>query len=203
MIPDDEWDAVASVLENGYPGSPWTASTSRAYRILLSDFSAMQIIDALKVYNRVEGKGFRPSAKDLVQTIVKNVQKLSWPEVEFWLIGDGKTRGVISGSWTQEQVVGAAAQVDPILASFVASRGIAGLAMIPFDDPEWGGKYRRDLQRDYEKFSGDAEERVARGIELPMAARVAGALSAATKTGVLDAAPREDVRAIEEVSRVG
>jgi hypothetical protein len=184
MITDDEWEVIASILENGYPGSPWTQTASRAYRVLLSDYSTEQIIAALKVYNRVSGPGFRPSAKDIVQTIVKPVKRLSWPEIELWLVGDGTNRGVISGSWTQEQIVGAAAQVDPVLASYVAARGVAGLAMIPFDDPEWGGKHRRDLQKDYERFCEGADERVARGLELPAAARVAGALERA-KVGEL------------------
>lgn len=187
MLDDDAWDAIESVLEEGFPGHEWTDATGPAYRLMLAGFEAPQILEAIAVLGRKQQSKFRPSVGELLGELHRDPTQLQWTQIEDWLLG---REGVLRRPWPQEELVAAAAQSDPVLASWMAAKDIDRMREMNYDEPVWGQKRRDDLRAEWDRWRENATERQARGLELAMGPRSAGLLGRANVAGVIEAGRR-------------
>lgn len=169
---DSQWDAFCGLLEEGWPGE-FDDAASQAYRTLLDDAEPGAAAAALKrlLYR---GNRFRPSAGELLGEIGTDPTRPTFDEAYRLIFGgDGVLRArpkrqagpQIYASERQRQqafndaATERAATMHPLIGSFVVRQGLDRLRALPLEDPDWGEKTRRDLQRAWEQHVEACEGR--------------------------------------------
>lgn len=168
---DDEWEVIAGVLEECWPGE-WTERTGPAYRMMLDSYPAEQVAAALRVWTR-RGEKWRPSAGELVGLLTEDAEAPTWAEAFAAIFNVG---GIISRWQRHGWSHGTRTEYHELIEAFVEAQGVARLAMIPVNDETWGEKRRADLGREWEEFLDRARSRQERGLPLLTGGRPAGEL---------------------------
>lgn len=177
MITPDEWETIALLIDEGWPGE-FTDAAAAAWRVFLDDYDADRVLTALKVIVARGGR-FRPSVAEVAAEI--NVDRGAPTFIEaYQLIYGG--RGVLAarpkGSlwWDtpaqrerayEDAARERAAEMHPLVGRFIDRYGIGRLRMLALDDPEFGAVRRRELQADYEHLTEAMEGRRLESIAAP------------------------------------
>lgn len=133
---DAQWAMLFDLLDNGWPGE-LTEEAAAAYRTLLDGMEPQAVVTGLRRL-LVRGQRFRPSAAELVGAAREDPTQPTFAEAYRLMF-------MPSGAVSEKPRGG----IHPLVTSFVARHGSARLRMLPLEDPEWGEKHRRDLERDW------------------------------------------------------
>ena len=157
---DDKWQAIALLLDNGWPGD-FDDAAAGAYRALLAGVEPEEILMALRVLVR-KGGSFRPSASEIAGQLNADPGRPTWSEAFRLLFG---ARGLLSVR-PERASIGRATERHPLLGRFIEAEGYDRLTMLPVHDPDWGRRTRRDLERAWDRLTQRADDRHAAGLEL-------------------------------------
>jgi len=157
---DDAWEAIALLLEQGWPGD-FDDAAAGAYRTLLGDVEPERVITALRVLVR-KGGTFRPSVAEIAAELNADPGRPTWSEAYRLLFG---ARGFLTVR-PERSAVERAGDRHPLLAAFIVAEGYQRLRMLPVHDPDWGERTRRDLERAWDQLGQRADHRHAAGLEL-------------------------------------
>jgi hypothetical protein len=166
MWHDEDWETFCFLLEEAWPGD-FDDRTRGAWRLLIADQPPETIIPALKAL-MAEGHRFRPSVSELLAATRRDPSKPTFDEAYRLIYGAG---GVLRAEPSHDAFDGPvtyrsererramfdqaardrAAGMHPLIASFVERHGLDRLRELPVDDPEWGGKHRRDLEKAWDR----------------------------------------------------
>lgn len=147
MMTPDEWESIALLLEEGWPGE-FTDDASKAWRVLLDGFSATDILIALREMTLRGGK-FRPSVSEVAAQIRQDPSRPTFDEAYQQLYGPGGVFGFRRSGVT----------ISPWIEAFVADYGRDRLRMLEVDHDEFGELKRRELRQSYEQFLEASEGR--------------------------------------------
>lgn len=176
MITPDEWESIALLIEEGWPGE-FTDASAAAWRVFLDDYDAERVLTALKVLVARGGR-FRPSVAEVAAEI--NVDRCVPTFIEAYQLIYG-ARGVLAArpkqSWWdtpaqrersyEDAARERAAEMHPLIGRFIDRYGVNRLRMLELDDPEFGALRRRELQADYEQLTEALEGRRLEAIAAP------------------------------------
>lgn len=162
---DEQWDAIGLLLENGWPGE-FDDAAQGSYRALLTGYDPEQILIALRVLVR-RGGTFRPSVSEIAAQLDADPGRPTWGEAYRLLFG---ARGFLTVAPEHAALERAEAK-HPLLAAFIRMEGYDRLRMLSVNDPDWGEKTRRDLERAWDSLTVRADQRRASGMELDEVAR--------------------------------
>lgn len=142
----EQWDTFAALLDRGWPGD-LADGAEAAYRTLLDDVPPEAAVQGLRrlLY---AGHKWRPSAAELIAAAREDPTRPTFAEAYALMFG---TRGATSDDPRDG--------IHPLVTSFVRRHGASRLRLIPFDDPDWGEKHRRDLERDWQAHLSAMEGR--------------------------------------------
>lgn len=165
---DNEWVVIAGVLEQCW-AREWVDATGPMYRLVLDDFPAVPVLEAIKAIAGT-GQKFRPSVGEIVGYLIKDVSELTWAEVESSIFGK---RGVL---WRHKRhgsaaVIAAAEDIHPFLGAFVSTQGVQRLSEMNVDDPDHGGAILGHLHKVWDEFVLGCRDRQQRGLPLPEGGR--------------------------------
>ncbi len=131
----------AVILDGAWPGE-FTDAEEGAYYFMLDDFTAEQVMAALKA---LRGSRFRPAAGEIVEAIEgTTAAKPTWDEA--WLLIRRALNARVSRPYAgrdfdrakHEAVREALEGMHPLIGAFVHRQGIRHLLYLPVDDPERG-----------------------------------------------------------------
>lgn len=169
MIAPDEWDTLCLLIEEGWPGE-FTDASAVAWRLLLDDYDAAQVLMALKALV-ARGGTFRPSVAELVAQIVQDPDEPTFAEMIQSIFGPGgvlAARTAVRKPWWEagererlndEAALERAAGMHRLIAGFVRDQGLAGLRRLHVDNAEWGAARRKQLANAWEEFCDRAKTR--------------------------------------------
>ena len=160
-----EWDTIALLLENGWPGD-FDDAAQGAYRALLAGYDPEQILIGLRVLVR-RGGTFRPSVSEIAAVIDGDPGRPTWSEAYRLLFG---TRGLLSIR-PERRAIERADERHPLLAAFIRMEGYDRLKMLPVSGEDRGEFVRRDLERSWNSLCERADQRRASGMALDEVAR--------------------------------
>lgn len=159
-----QWDSIALLLENGWPGD-FDDAAQGSYRALLAGYDPEQILIALRVIVRRGGK-FRPSVSEIAAQLEADPGRPTWGEAYRLLFG---ARGFLTVRPEASAIERAAAK-HPLLGAFIRMEGYDRLKMLAVDG-DHGELIRKDLERAWNSLSERADQRRASGMELDEVAR--------------------------------
>lgn len=159
-----EWDSIALLLENGWPGE-FDDTAAGAYRALLAGYDPEQVLIALRVLVR-RGGSFRPSVSEIAAVLEGDPGRPTWGEAFRLLFGG---RGFLTVR-PERAAVERASERHPLLGAFIRSEGYERLQMLPIHG-EHGELIRRDLERAWDRLGERADQRRASGMALDEVAR--------------------------------
>lgn len=191
----DEWDAVAFLLEKGWKGD-LTDEDLEAYLTLLAGVQPAAVVAGLQRLVR-HGKPFTPTVSEIVQAAQADDGTPSWPEAWGQIFGRGGIVHARSGLRTyrtenervradEDAMLERSAACHPFIASFVHAVGIARLRTLPVHDHDWGELERRRLGEEWAEHVDRVEARRRAGIplQLPTPAAARAALDAGRPAGL-------------------
>jgi hypothetical protein len=169
---DDEWEGVCTLIEAAWPGEFGDVQRV-AYRTLLDDHSAEQLVAALKALAR-QGGSFRPSVSEIAGTLHADPSKPTWPEAlrdlrralavrQAYHATDAEKEARCA-TWLREHS-------HELVACFFEAQTYERLRSLPIDDPDYGQLETKRLAEQWEAFVGRAEERVAHGLPVATGTR--------------------------------
>jgi hypothetical protein len=164
-IKPDEWETLCLLLEEGWPGE-FTEATARAWRLLLDDFSAEQVLVAIKSLV-ARGGTFRPSVAEVTAAIRKDPSAPTFTEAYALIYGKGgviRARPKYAGRLITDEdrnraMLDRASELHPLVAAFVNRYGLHRLRMLEVDDPEYGELRRKELAGEWDQFCEAMEGR--------------------------------------------
>jgi hypothetical protein len=160
MWDDQTWAMFCALMHRGWPGA-FTEEDALAYRVLLDGVDPAEAVGALRrLLHR--GARFRPSAAELLGELHADPTRPTFAEAYQLIFGPrGVLRArIVGGRWDNEAdrraahrqaIEERAAGVHPLVGAFVMRQGIDRLRTLPLEDPQWGEKHRRDLERAWEQ----------------------------------------------------
>ena len=194
---DDQWSVFVTLLRRGWPGEVSTADAN-AYRVLLDGTDPAIAVEAIRRLLHA-GNRFRPSAAELLGAANTDPSKPTFDEAYRMIFG---ARGVLKARPHQrtfnnagererayrQAALDRAAEMHPLIASFVAVQDPSRLRELPLDDPDWGRKHRSDLEDAWNRHVDATDGRQVAAL----AAGRRGELARFDPLAALDvAAPRE------------
>lgn len=155
-----DWKSVGTVLLGSWPAqvAAWGREGIAAY---VSELQARGLSPEIAVggLRSWDGK-WPPAAGELAAFLRRDRDALTFDEALrsiLWVLRAPVVWGIEGGSTfvsaedeqraRTEAIRGRLGTVHPLVRSFVETRGIDQLSRLPLDDPEWGLKHRRDLER--------------------------------------------------------
>lgn len=157
VMTDQEWDAIASLLEHGWPGG-FSEEAGDAYRVFLATRDAGAVLAALQRLVQ-RGGTFRPSAAEIVAALDPDPGRPTFEEAYAALFGP---RGVVHAR-PDEAAMERAERVHPYLAAFVRVQGLDRLRTIGVDDPDYGAIERHRLREAWDRNVEACDGRVREG----------------------------------------
>lgn len=172
----DQWQAFAALLRRGWPGD-FAAEDANAYRVLLDDIDPADAVAALRRLLH-SGHRFRPSAAEILGAVNTDAGRPTFTEAYRLIFGRGgvlKARpapGRYGSEHARQDAIDTAAleraaTMHPLVSSFVARYGVGRLRNLSVDDPDWGNKTRRDLEREWDTHAARSSERQAAQLAAP------------------------------------
>lgn len=165
---DDEWDAIAYVLEEGWHGQ-FPDDKRRVTRMFIDAYDPEVVMAALHRIAQ-NGKPFRPESPE----IIKAIRDVTVPPVPSWAEAWHVVQRAMSRSgrdgisktmeWLRERQ-------HPVVAAFVDVEDLRQLTMTEFWDPEWGPARIKGLEQRWAQFVAVANERLERGLAIESHAR--------------------------------
>ena len=148
MTPD-EFDAISILLDKGFKWrEPFGEVQASAYRMLLSDYDADQVMTAIRVLV-ARGQVFGPTPGELVAVIRQDPDRPTFEEAYKGLYGPGGVFGIKRSSVT----------VSPWVTAFADYAGKDWIRLLPVEDPDTGKWARRELEQAYDRFLLATENR--------------------------------------------
>ena len=149
------WEAFCALLEESWPGD-FDDQARRSWRVMLDGTEPDAAVVAMRRL-LVKGQRFRPSISEFMAALRHDPGKPTFDEAYRLIFGRG---GVIltpppAGRFPTETHrrkahaaarMARAAELHPLITTFIQRQGLARLAEIRFGDPKWGEKRRADLQ---------------------------------------------------------
>lgn len=169
MIEPDEWASLCLIIEEGWPGE-FTDAAEQAWRLLLDDYDAGQVLAAVKGLV-ARGGAFRPSVAEVVAEIRRDPSRPTFEEMCWLVFGPGgilKARPAPGGRYDNEAhmlkarddaALDRAREFHPLVSSFVERFGVARLRTLDLEDPEYGELRRRDLREAWDRHREAMEGR--------------------------------------------
>lgn len=154
---NDEWEGICTLLEAGWPGE-FDDVQRLAYRTLLGDMPADQVVEAIRTLTR-RGGSFRPSVSELASVAAEDPTKPTFTEAL------SAIRRVVPIR-PNEAALDAAERIHPYLAAFIRVAGLDRLRQWPIDDPEYGPLERQRLRGEWDRFVERADERITAGLAI-------------------------------------
>ncbi len=139
MTKDEFTAGPAYVLDASWPGD-FLPSDEKAYHWMLSDFTAEQVMSALRA---LRGSKFRPSASEIANVLTPERAGTPTFDEMFRLLFS--QRGALAAAGidgTRSRLVG----MHPLVASFALRQGIQRLKELPVHDEDDGHWRRRELR---------------------------------------------------------
>jgi hypothetical protein len=137
-----EWAMFCSLMRHGWPGD-FTDEAAAAYSALLEGTQPAQIVEAMRRLQH-RGQKFRPSVAELLGELRADYTQPTFEEAFAVLWGP---RGILHSARYAEKV----RLVHPLIAAFVARRGLAFLRDLrPFDEQD-GHWVRKDLLESWDR----------------------------------------------------
>lgn len=162
-----EWQQIAAVMENAWRGD-WDDARSDAYFLLLEEFDAVQVSQALRVLVR-NGSPFIPAAAEIVAAIdaAGSVGSATWDEC--WQL----VRRVIKrrGRRGEAKAFDDLQAADPLVASWVATYGWGRLCGEEVEHPQYGPATMRRLRESFEQHVERQRDRRRHGLAIEAVAR--------------------------------
>jgi hypothetical protein len=169
VISPAEWDSLCLLIEEAWP-YPFDDTTAKAWRVLLDDYDAGQVLEAVKACV-ARGMVDRPAVSALVAEIRRDASKPTWSEACTLIFGRGGVlrarTHVRKASWdagerdrlNDEAAWLRAGELHPLIGAFVRSQGLDRLRSLNLEDEEWGGARRTLLAEEWETFAEANEAR--------------------------------------------
>lgn len=161
-----EWDAFATLIEEGWPGE-FDDAARKAWRVLLDSLEPERAIECLRRL-LLEGHTFRPSVSEFLAAARRDPARPTWDEAYILIRRAMRQQSRNVRARSEPLMIRARCQVmqdwlgwiSPFVAGFTAQQTFARLTQLPLDDPAWGQKTRRDLERAYDRYceTSDARE---------------------------------------------
>jgi hypothetical protein len=167
VISQPEWETLCLLIEEAWPGE-FDDHTAKAWRVLLDDFEAGQVLAAVKACI-ARGSRFRPAVSELVAEIRRDPGKPTSAEALTAIYGRGgvlKARTQIrKPSWdagerdqlNDEAAWERAGELHPLIGALSRTQGLGRLRSLNLEDEEWGEARRKRLADAWEEFV-DANE---------------------------------------------
>lgn len=177
---NQHWQAFCSLVEDGWPGD-FDDDAALAYRTLLDGVDPVEAAQALRrlLYR---GNRFRPSAAELLAEMRVDVSRPTWDEAFQLIFGrrgvlnarpSKQSSTIVYGSEQERQqlfddaAIQRADGMHPLIGSFIARQGLDRLRNLSINDPDWGEKHRRDLEKAWDQhidaFDGRQVTAIAAG----------------------------------------
>ena len=199
---DDEWDALALVLDQWWPGR-FDVAADRGYRMALDAYDPDQVAGALQALLRTGGD-FRPKVREIVALIESDPDEPTFEEAAAAIWG---ANGILRARpdrrlFTSEAdrfmaeddaAMAAAARCHPLIAGFVASQGVRRLRTTNIDDPDYGTLRRKELREAFDGFRENTERREALRLIAGGGRRRGGELRKLDVLGALGHAPAAEL----------
>jgi len=162
MIDEDDWDALALIIEEAWPGE-FDDRTSAVWRMLLADFSVDEVSAGIRA-RLYRGGTFRPSVAELVAEIRRDPGKPTFDEACQLIFGrHGILRArtdVRKGRWepgerqrlNDEAALRRAGELHPLVGAFVRTQGLDRLRRLQLSDDEYGEARRKQLADRWDEF---------------------------------------------------
>jgi hypothetical protein len=155
MISPDDWESLCLLIEEGWPGE-FDETAAKAWRLFLDDYTADQVMVALKTLV-ARGGTFRPSVAEVVAAIRKDPSLPTFEEAMKLIYGRG---GVLRARPREstfrdsaemarayhEARLERARDLHPLVSTFVDRFGIDRLDSIEINHPDYGDVKRKDLR---------------------------------------------------------
>jgi hypothetical protein len=152
---EDEWDATALIIDKCWRGG-LDETAGGAYFLMLKDYGAEEVQDALKVIAQ-NGKPFIPA----VAEILAEVQKQTEPEVPPWSVVWAHLQKALAKP--QEDAMEYLDRIHPLIATFLSVEGHEKLRYTEFYDDQYGGIRIAELKARWEEFLTHGVDQVRRG----------------------------------------
>lgn len=158
MINADEWAGICLLIEEGWPGEFGDAA-EKAWRVLLDDYDAVQVLRAVKLLVTRGGK-FRPSVAEVVAEINYDPSKPTFEEVYRLIFGRGGVLRarvsyagpIVDADQKREKAMRARmTEIHPLVASFIDRYGLSRLRTLELDDPDYGELRRKELREAWDR----------------------------------------------------
>jgi hypothetical protein len=158
--PDDGWELLFDLLDNGWPGD-FTPDAAKAMRLLLGDVDFERVLSGLQrlLY---AGARFRPSAAEILAEARRDPSAPTFDEALVLLFRRGGILDVRVKGTTDtnpryraelyEKVAERLADRHPLIGGFVARLGVERLRSMDVDDPEQGHWRRKELRETWDDF---------------------------------------------------
>ena len=156
---EEQWAAFCALAAAGWPGE-FPDADRKAWRILLDAIDPALAVEALKrlLYS---GRRFypRPAVSDLLAELRVDSSRPTFDEAFLLIRRSLKVRpgrvvfatvGEMHAAEDRE-ALSVLEGCHPLVHSFAARQGVRRLRSLPFNDPEWGEKARRDLQAAWDR----------------------------------------------------
>jgi hypothetical protein len=169
LISPAEWDSLCLLIEEAWP-YPFDDTTAKAWRVLLDDYDASQVLAAVKACV-ARGMSERPPVSALVAEIRCDPDKPTFAQALTSIYGrDGVLRAraqVRKARWeagerdrlNDEAAWKRTAELHPLVGAFVRAQGLQRLRSLDLDDPQWGSARRKLLAAEWEELVDVAETR--------------------------------------------
>jgi hypothetical protein len=162
-----DWRDVGTVLLGSWPSqvASWGREAIAAY---VAELQARGMTpDQAIVVFRSSDERFPPSAAEAASAARRDVGRPTWDEA-YILIRRAMRQHTPNGRYDSERQILAArhqrmqdwlAGVNSFVAGFTAQQTFSRLTQLPLDDPEWGEKTKRDLERAYDRYRETSDSR--------------------------------------------
>lgn len=121
MLSPAEWESLSLLIEEAWPGE-FDDHAAKAWRVLLDDFNAAEVLRALKACV-AHGGTFRPSVAEVVGEIRRDPSRPTFDEAYRMIYGPGGVLGVKRSGAT----------ISPWVTGFVQRYGIDRLRFLEVD----------------------------------------------------------------------
>jgi len=161
-----EWDTLALLIEEGWPGE-FTDAAAKAWRVLLDDYDAGQVLAAVKGLVARGGK-FRPSVAEVVAQIRRDPSAPTFEEMYRLVYGPGgvlKARPAYLGpdsitpATLERAQLDRAAMLHPLVGEFVRRFTLGRLRSLEVDHPVYGEANRKKLRQAWDEMCESLEDR--------------------------------------------
>lgn len=160
MWTDQQWHIFVGLVDEAWPGA-LDDKTARSWRTLLDGINPDVAAEGIRRL-LVEGHRFRPSVSEVLAAARRDPTRPTFAEAYQLIYG---RRGALAarephGVYSSEGDVrrarraaqlGRAEDLHPLVATFIDRQGVDRLGQIPVNDPDWGEKHRRDLEKAWDQ----------------------------------------------------